>query len=236
MLPYVILHIGISADGRIDWGLGSDNPYYELVPQLSADTDISGSNTILKAEFPDGPQKAFGEVYDHWAAMPSRPILAVVDSKGKIKNWHMIKEQPWWRDYLSLCSAETPKEHLEYLQEEEIKYIIAGERQVDLRQALEWMNEKVNSKRVRIDSGGILNGVMLRQGLVDEVSIVISPSLVGGTSPKTLFVAQDLMSEEGVIPLTLISMERLKERYVWLRYKITSNPNTLSKGAIPAGP
>jgi len=47
MLPNVIIHVGLSEDGRIDWGGGSDNPYYELVQKLSADRDISGSNTLF---------------------------------------------------------------------------------------------------------------------------------------------------------------------------------------------
>ncbi len=62
--------------------------------------------------------------------------------------------------------------------------------------------------------------MLLRQGLVDEVSVVISPSLVGGTSPKTMFVAPDLESEEGVIPLALFNIEKIRDRYVWLRYKV----------------
>ena len=115
MLPYVILHMGISVDGRIDWGLGSDNPYYELVSQFDADTDISGSNTILQAQFPDDPQAALGKLYEEWINKPSRPIHAIVDSKGKIKNWEVIRKQPWWREFVSLCSEETPKTHLEYL-------------------------------------------------------------------------------------------------------------------------
>ena len=75
-------------------------------------------------------------------------------------------------------------------------------------------------RRVRVDSGGILNGVFLRQGLVDEVSAVTSPALVGGMSPKTIFVAQDLESEEGVIPLVLTGVETIRDHYVWLRYKV----------------
>ena len=64
MQPYVILHMGISLDGRIDFGGGSDNPYYELVHQFGVDTDLSGSNTILRGQFPDNPEQIFGTLYD----------------------------------------------------------------------------------------------------------------------------------------------------------------------------
>jgi 2,5-diamino-6-(ribosylamino)-4(3H)-pyrimidinone 5'-phosphate reductase len=187
MLPYVILHMGISLDGRIDWGGGSDNPYYELVDQFGADTDISGSNTILAAQFPADPQKTYGQVYDDWVKKPNRPRHAIVDSKGRIKTWEIIKKQPWWNGYLSLCSEATPQSHLEYLKELGISYIIAGRQNVDFRVALEKLNVQFGSRKVRLDCGGILNGVLLREGLVDEVSVIISPSLVGGISPKTIW-------------------------------------------------
>jgi 2,5-diamino-6-(ribosylamino)-4(3H)-pyrimidinone 5'-phosphate reductase len=220
MLPYVIVHMGISVDGRIDWGGGSDNPYYELVEQFGADTDISGSNTILAAQFPEDPQIALGKLYDEWMSKPARPIHAIVDSRGRIKNWETIRRQPWWRGVVSLCSEETPIEHLEYLKEWGIDCIVAGKQNVDLRAALEMLHSRYGARRVRVDSGGILNGVFLREGLVDEVSVVISPSLVGGMSPKTMFVAQDLASEEGVVPLSLTGVETIRDRYVWLRYKV----------------
>ena len=102
----------------------------------------------------------------------------------------------------------------------EIRCIIAGKQNVDLRAALEVLNTQFGTQRVRVDSGGILNGVFLRAGLVGEVSVIVSPSLVGGLTPKTMFVAPDLETEDGVIPLTLVHVETIRDRYVWLRYKV----------------
>ena len=220
MLPYVIIHMGISVDGRIDWGLGADNPYYELVEQFGVDTDISGSNTILDAQFPADPKMALGNLYDDWLQKPGRPIHAIIDSQGRVKNWAIIKKQPWWKECISLCSEETPADHLAYLEETEIQYIVAGEQKVDLRTALAQLSSKFGTTKVRVDSGGILNGVFLRANLVDEVSVIISPALVGGRSPKTMFVAEDLQSEEGIIPLKLTRIDKIRDRYVWLRYSV----------------
>ena len=74
---------------------------------------------------------------------------------------------------------------------------------------------------MHVDSGGILNGVLLRAGLVDEVSILVHPALVGGTSQRSMFRAPDLASPDGVIPLTLVSAEAIGDGLVWLRYKVT---------------
>jgi 2,5-diamino-6-(ribosylamino)-4(3H)-pyrimidinone 5'-phosphate reductase len=220
MLPHVIMHIGVSLDGRIDWGSAPDSLYYEVISSFKADVDLAGSGTMAVANLPDNPQIAFGEAYELWMSNPSRPLLAVVDSRGRIRNWHLIQKQPWWRTCVALCSETTPKNHLGYLSELKVDTIIAGKEQVDLRLALAELKSRYGARVVRTDCGGILHGVLLRAGLVDEVSVIINPTLVGGTTPRTMFVAPDLVSEDGVVPLKLLNLERLKEQYVWLRYQV----------------
>ncbi len=221
MLPSVILHMGVSVDGRIDWGIGDPGPYYAIAVQMGADADLSGSNTILKASFPEDPRSAMPELYDAFIDRPGRPLLAVVDSRGQIKNWAVIKRQPFWSGFVALCSHATPESHLAYLRQESIETILAGEDRVDLRRALETLNERCAVKVVRVDSGGILNGALLRAGLVSEVSVVVYPCLVGGTSPSSMFVAEDLAGPEGVIRVKLTHVEQMDE-YVWLKYAVVA--------------
>jgi 2,5-diamino-6-(ribosylamino)-4(3H)-pyrimidinone 5'-phosphate reductase len=40
---------------------------------------------------------------------------------------------------------------------------------------------------VRVDSGGTLNAALLRAGLVDELHLLVHPTLVGGINQKTFF-------------------------------------------------
>ena len=95
-----------------------------------------------------------------------------------------------------------------------------GEDHVDLRAALEELSARHGVKTVRMDSGGTLNGLMLRAGLVDEVSVLVNPCLVGGLSPRSLLRAPDLTSAEGVIALRLMHVEKLRGDVVWLRYEV----------------
>jgi 2,5-diamino-6-(ribosylamino)-4(3H)-pyrimidinone 5'-phosphate reductase len=121
---------------------------------------------------------------------------------------------------VALCSRSTPKEHLQYLDSIPVDYVISGDDRVDLRGALQELNRQYGVKVIRVDSGGTLNGVLLRAGLVDEVSVLIHPSLVGGSTPRTLFRATDLASPEGVIRLKLSHCEQLSGDVVWLRYAV----------------
>lgn len=221
MIPRVIMHIGASVDGRIDWGMCPNNPYYDVIRSFQADVDLTGTGTMLAAPVPDDPQAVFGELYEEWGKLPARPRLAIVDSRGLVRNWELLKKQPWWSGQVALCSEATPREHLDYLKDVEIDTVIAGPEKVDLRQALEELNTRYGARTVRLDCGGILNGVLLRAGLVTDVSVIVNPCLVGGTTPRTMFVAPDLSSEEGVVRLKLSSVERLNEEFVWLRYVVT---------------
>lgn len=98
MKPYVVLHMGMSLDGRIDWSRAEDSPYYDLVHHLEADADLSGSATMLQAFLPENPREAFPGAYETWIAKPpeERGLLAVVDSRGRVRSWDRIRKQPWW--------------------------------------------------------------------------------------------------------------------------------------------
>jgi 2,5-diamino-6-(ribosylamino)-4(3H)-pyrimidinone 5'-phosphate reductase len=222
MLPRVILHNGVSLDGRMDWGTGDIGLYYELAARWEADAMLSGSNTMLAAYHEQEVPEEDGEAFEppETAADDPRPLLVIVDSRGRFHHWQQIRREPYWRDALALCSHSTPQTYLDYLQKRHINYILAGDDRVDLRGALEELSARYQVQVVRVDSGGILNGVLLRAGLVDEVSVLVDPCLVGGTTPRSIFVAPDLTSAEGVIPLRLIHVENVKGDTVWLRYEV----------------
>ena len=222
MLPRVIVHSTVSVDGRMDWFTPDIGLYYEIASRFDEDAMLSGSNTILAT--PAEEEKP--EEADQIAEPPEpgadgvRRLLVVVDSQGRVQNWQFLRKQPYWRDVVALCSGTTPQSHLEYLEREQVAYIVTGEEHVDLRAALEELNGRYGVQVVRVDSGGILNGLLLRAGLVDEVSVLIDPSLVGGTSPRSIFTAPDLTSGDGVIECRLIHFERFEGDVVWLRYEV----------------
>jgi 2,5-diamino-6-(ribosylamino)-4(3H)-pyrimidinone 5'-phosphate reductase len=101
-----------------------------------------------------------------------------------------------------------------------VETIVVGAEQVDLRAALEELNTRHGVELVRVDSGGTLNGALLRAGLVSEVSVLINPSLVGGANPGTIFQAPGLAASGDVIPLKLIHLEQVADDGVWLRYEV----------------
>lgn len=220
MLPRIILHNTVSLDGRIDWFKPDVGLHYELASRWNVDAHLAGSNTIFNPaeEIPEEDDEAFKPSKKD--PNDKRPLLVVPDSRGRVRNWHVLRKAGYWRGMIALCSISTPKKYFDYLQKRHIDYIIAGNDRVNLREALEELNTRYEVKLVLLDSGGTLNGILLREGLVDEVSILISPSLVGGTSQRSIFRARDLTSAEGVIRLKLLDVKKMKNDILWLHYKV----------------
>ena len=211
MKPKVILHIGCSLDGRIDWLKPDNFLYYRVMQDWSVDAMLSGSNTILAAEMDTSPEIEKQE--DQY--------LVVGDSRGRIKNWDVIKRQAWWNDTpIVLCSETTPHNYLVYLGDLGVHFLVHGRDKVDLGEALEALRDRFGIQTLRMDSGGILAGVLLRQGLVDEISVLLSPQLTGGTSPRSIYVAEDLTALEGVVDLKLVRQQILDQDYIHLVYEV----------------
>jgi 2,5-diamino-6-(ribosylamino)-4(3H)-pyrimidinone 5'-phosphate reductase len=194
--------------------------YYGIAAEWNVDAALIGSNTVLMSGEPVSKEDETAFEPMKAEANDTRPMLVIADSKGRVRSWHDIKKWPYIREAVALCSRSTPKEYLEYLEKRHIGYIIAGEDQVDFKAALEELNQRYGVKKLRVDSGGTLNGVLLRAGLVDEVNLLIHPALVGGTSGHSMFRAPDLTSAEGVIGLKLKSSKKIKGGIVHLQYDV----------------
>jgi 2,5-diamino-6-(ribosylamino)-4(3H)-pyrimidinone 5'-phosphate reductase len=223
MRPRVIIHNAISLDGRIDRFSVDLGLYYGIAGRFEEDATLVGSETLLQS--PEGaaflqepvegstplPEKTDGD---------DRALLVVPDSRGRIRNWNFLRRLPYWRDIVVLAASLTPADHFERLKKQGVSYFVAGRERVDFAAAMDSLYNRYGVRTVRVDSGGTLNGVLLRAGLVDEVSLLIHPLLVGGPSLKSVFHSPDSAPEESPLPLKLTQLEKLAGDVVWVRYKI----------------
>lgn len=221
MLPHVILYNAVSLDGRTT-GFNADiESYYELASKWDIDAVLMGSNTVLMGFEAEIEENLDFIVNREKNSEDTRPYLVVPDSKGRIRIWGELFKMPYLRDIIVLCSNSTPKEYLDFLDERKMDYLITGKENVDLNAALMELNSKYGIKSLRVDSGGILNGILLREGLADEIHLLIHPELVGGMEHNSIFNAQDITSLEDVIKVKLIHINKLKDNIIWLRYEVT---------------
>jgi 2,5-diamino-6-(ribosylamino)-4(3H)-pyrimidinone 5'-phosphate reductase len=215
----VVLHTQVSLDSKADGFEYDMGTYYRLAETFRPDAIISGAETMLKAGVSEEVPEWSYEVAKNYPSC-SRCIMAIVDSQGRVSNWSALKKQPFWKMPVALCSESTPMEHLDHLKAEGVDTVIAGKDKVDLGKALEILQQRYKVETVRVDSGGTLAAIMLKEGLVDELSVIVSPCIVGNLS-KTSLVSSDLLDLDSCIKLALQHIEELDDGKVWLKYDVT---------------
>ena len=93
----------------------------------------------------------------------------------------------------------------------------------DLSAALRILKKEYGCDRLTIQSGGTVNGLLLREKLLDYVDIVVAPVLIGGRDTATLIDGRSLvstgeLSDLGV--LKLVDCSVLEDSYIRLRYEV----------------
>lgn len=74
-----------------------------------------------------------------------------------------------------------------------------------------------------VQTGGTLNGLLLREGLIDYVDVVVAPVLIGGKDTPTLIDGRSLLSESELSQLGVLKLQEcavLKNSYLRLRYEV----------------
>ena len=94
---------------------------------------------------------------------------------------------------------------------------------IDFYDMFRKLKQDYNAERVTIQSGGILNSEFLRLGLIDLVSIVIAPCLIGGKDTPSLVDGESLKNESELFkikPLKLKACDKLEHSYLHLEYEV----------------
>lgn len=239
--PRVVLHLAVSLDGKCTGFQVDVGRFYALAATWREDATLVGTDTLLAAteqaeehaDAPDAGHETIGNAagqtgeYEGVAepaelAEPSSqaheaPLLVVPDSRGRFRRWDMMLAEQYWRAGVALCARSTPQDHLDYLEAAGVDRIVAGQDRVDLARALVQLREQYGVKLVRVDSGGGLNGALLRMGLLDELSLLVHLTLAeAGAVPAFGDVAMD---RPGRRP-RLTHAEALDGSLVWLRYRV----------------
>ena len=149
---------------------------------------------------------------------PGRGYWVVPDSGGITKGWlHIARRSEHCRDVILLVSEKTSREFIDYLVERHYDHLVCGKEKVDFMKALDWLSEKYGVETIMVDAGPTLNRVLLEQGLLDEISLLVHPVLVGGQSDKLLSQLTDAVE---AIELELLRSTRFDNGTVLLHYKV----------------
>ena len=148
-------------------------------------------------------------------------VFVIIDNKPHL-NENGIDYICHWVEKLILVT--TNKEHIAHkLTNKYDNLDILYYDTLELNKILEDLAENYNAEKITIQSGGNLNGLFLRENLIDYVNIVIAPLLVGGKDVPTLIDGEAISKEDELHKLKaleLIECNKLKDSYVQLKYKV----------------
>jgi 2,5-diamino-6-(ribosylamino)-4(3H)-pyrimidinone 5'-phosphate reductase len=85
------------------------------------------------------------------------------------------------------------------------------------------LRNQYGAKRVTIQSGGTLNSILIREGLIDRISLVISPALIGGKDTPSLVDGESLKTLNDlkkIKTLKFLKINKLKESFIHLVYEV----------------
>lgn len=123
-----------------------------------------------------------------------------------------------------LVIATTNREHPAFRVNEPNLHIVY-QNQSDLPELLERLRGDFGCERLTVQTGGTLNGLLLREKLLDYVDIVVAPVLVGGKETSTLIDGTALTGADELSGLGVLRLEgvhQLRDSYLRLRYQVIS--------------
>lgn len=228
MKPHVTCLMVSSLDGRLGSGRSGDGAEAEIKARGKAFEDahdeiggdawiigrVTGAEMSKAAAHPpadfDAPPRP-----SHFARRDAGGYGIILDPQGKL---HFDKADIGGDHVVVLLAAGVADSHLAELAADGVSYLVAESAEIDLLATLERLSGELGLERVLLEGGGGVNGAFLKAGVVDEVIVLIWPSINGLSAERTIFEAGD-DSLADRLKLTLTSCEA-RDDVVWLRYRV----------------
>jgi len=217
MLPKIIVHNSVSADGSLTNFEPDMRLHYKIAGNYKPDVHLIGSNTIKTGIEMFGGEVPTEEENDFikQKRVKSLPLWVIIDTKGDLKGLlHTCRRFEFCRDVIVLVSEKTPETYLDHLSERNYDYLITGKDTVDLTTALNLLYEKYHVNTILTDTGRVLGNILISQGFVEEISLLLHPVIVGNRSYNMF---SDMMSS---VQMKLKKCEVLDNDCVWLVYRV----------------
>ena len=179
--PRVILSAAISLDGKLatrtgDSKLSSQRDKTRVHKLRSRfDAILVGKNTV--------------EIDDPLLAVQGirgkNPVRVILDSRATIHASSKILRTCSKIPTIIAVSKMANKKNLEKLKKFPVVVKVCGNNKINIKKLLKFLKEK-KIKNLLVEGGGITNWTFVKENLVDEAIITITPYIIGGNSSTTL--------------------------------------------------
>src|SRR5262249_39028831 len=145
------------------------------------------------------------------------PYAIAIDPSGKLY-WHTNAIDG--DHVVAVLTEQVSPAYLAFLQAQQGSYLFAGTQTLDLPTAPAKRADVLRVQTLLLEGGGKLNGAMLQAGLIDEISLLLTPIADGTRGTPTLFDSwAQTVRAHSAVRLTLQATEQCTDGIVWLRYR-----------------
>ena len=207
--PRVILSAAISLDGKIatrtgDSKLSSQRDKIRVHKLRSKfDAILIGKNTL---EIDDPLLTVRG-------VKGKNPVRVILDSRATIHKNSKILRSCSKIPTIIVISKMAKKKNLEKLKKFPVMVKVCGKNKINIKNLLKFLKEK-KIKNILVEGGGITNWSFVKENLVDEAIITITPYIIGGNSSATLVDGNGFSIIAKSSRLRLKNVRRMKNEVV----------------------
>ena len=198
--PYVICHMLQSIDGKIAGGFFREKQtlelakiYSDISKDYNGDANIYGTTTAQEMfssskTAPVLNQNPIQKI-DYIYKDDKNKWIVVIDPQGQISFDQSVYQNPRLKDknLIVILTENISSQYLETLKSLNISYLFTGKDEIDLRLALEKLYDLFSIKKLLLQGGGITNTYFIKEDLIDELSLVVSPVVSGEEKQPNIF-------------------------------------------------
>ena len=226
--PETTLFMLMSVDGKISTGDTDEMDVDKDFPKIIGIQDGLGQYYDLEKQtdlFSLNTGRVFAKIgFNNKTDEPAKlPVsFVVIDNEPHLTNQGVV--------YLSkkasrLIIVTTNKKHSAFSEKENRQNIdvMLYDGEIDFRNLFERLKDEYKAERLTVQSGGTLNTVLIRAGLIDRVLLVVVPALIGGKDTSTLMDGESLHTQNELFkikPMKLIRAKPLRNSYLLLEYNV----------------
>jgi len=230
MKPHVACIVSASIDGRVWMSRYRPDPapvrglFERVHDEIGCDAWVIGRGTGQEYSKRDSYPAHTSETF------PRENWFAHKDAKTDIKIWGVVldgsgkvafgRSDIGGDPILAVLTTSVSDAHLAGLRSEGVSYIFAGETEIDLRLVLNILSRELGVKRLLVEGGGITNGNFLRAGLIEEINLILCPTVDGSKGAPNAFDGPEGAARAPLRSMTLESTKPLDGGALWLRYRV----------------
>ena len=207
--PYVIFSAAITLDGKLATRTGDSklsskadkNRIHKL--RSKVDAILIGKNTA----------KLDDPILSSHSTKKKNPIRIILDSNATIRTNSKILKTCSKIPTIIAVSKKARKKDLQKLEKFSVQIIVCGDYRVNIKKLLGILKKK-GIKNILVEGGGTTNWAFVKENLVDEAIITITPYLVGGMTATTLVDGDGFSTITKSIRLKLKNVTKIKNEVI----------------------